>query len=561
MNAFPPEKLVKRGAYQWLRHPIYWGFGCLVAGAFVLINSSSGLWMITPMTALGMLAIILGYELPDMKERFGNIDFNTYLDLPKKKNEIAPISNILSGILWILLLLFSSNYILFLLTREVQPVLDYYVAIDLNLDSFPIHLFSLLFIILTPVFLKNKELIREWIIYSLIGLFLSFYLAVLWPAIGAQYILDGPFTNDGLFNYQSIFGSIPIFLLLISLRSYNRKYRKLRPAIFIFALGLCFYQVYSCKSPLSHIITGTAIYLISISYQQIWELLRKGSEKIANSWKEWVFGPIRIINHGFYVGFGTFFGIFLAGYLSGKEYAWGILVFALVVIIFSALWAQIIEGSEKLKRPFGYYGALVGIIFASAVVWLMGLNVWVIIGVISVVMPWVQAIGRFRCLINGCCHGNITDNALLGIRYTHYRSRVCNISGLKGEALHPTPLYAILWLFFIGFILLRIWQEQLPYSFIFGIYLLLTGIGRFVEEAYRGEVQTPIIKGLRLYQWTAISTVIIGIVMTIIDVEPIVLNQGLEAQTYFAALLGGLFTLFVMGIDFPNSNRRFSRLV
>lgn len=191
----------------------------------------------------------------------------------------------------------------------------------------------------------------------------------------------------------------------------------------------------------------------------------------------------------------------------------------------------------------------------------MGYNVWVIIGVTSVVMPWVQGIGRFRCLVNGCCHGSKVTTPYIGIKYFHHRTRVCGISHLKGELLHPTPLYAMIWLFFIGFILLTLWYNNFSSPFIFGLYLILTGIGRFVEEAYRGEVQTPILKGLRLYQWTAILSVFIGIIMTVIKVDTGVITADFGWETVLAAIIGGLLTTFAMGVDFPYSNARFSRLV
>ena len=127
--------------------------------------------------------------------------------------------------------------------------------------------------------------------------------------------------------------------------------------------------------------------------------------------------------------------------------------------------------------------------------------------------------------------------------------------------MHPTPLYAIIWLFIVGFILLALWQKDFSPPFIFGIYLILTGIGRFVEEAYRGEVQTPILKGLRLYQWTAIITVLLGIIMTCIHIELMIIASDFGIQTLVSAIIGGLFTAFAMGVDFPQSNARFSRLV
>ena len=320
-------------------------------------------------------------------------------------------------------------------------------------------------------------------------------------------------------------------------------------------------QLAFTKSASVNLVESAFIFLVSINYPSIWSLIRKTSETIANSWKEWVFGPVRIINHGIYVGLGSFAGILFCGLLIGPAYAWAILLFAFVVTVFSALWAQIIEGSDKLKRPFGYYCAWVGILFASITIWWTGYNVWVVIGIISVVMPWVQAAGRLRCLVNGCCHGKPTNNTALGIRYFHYRSRVCHLSGLKGRYLHPTPVYSIIWLFFVGFLLLALWLNRFSYSFIFGMYLVLSGMGRFVEEAYRGEVQTPVWKGLRLYQWAAILSVITGIVFTTINVQLAELHPGYGWETWVAALLGGFFIFFAMGVDFPNSNARFSRLV
>ena len=86
-------------------------------------------------------------------------------------------------------------------------------------------------------------------------------------------------------------------------------------------------------------------------------------------------------------------------------------------------------------------------------------------------------------------------------------------------------------------------------------------MGRFVEEAYRGEVQTVIWNGLRLYQWTAIASVLIGMVMTCIPYASLALEPGLNGETVLAAFLGGFFIFFAMGVDFPRSNARFSRLV
>jgi prolipoprotein diacylglyceryltransferase len=234
-------------------------------------------------------------------------------------------------------------------------------------------------------------------------------------------------------------------------------------------------------------------------------------------------------------------------------------VFGVIVTICAGLWGQFVEGSDKLKRPFGFYGAMLGIVIASLVMRWMGVEVWVMLGIFSVFMPWVQGIGRFRCLVNGCCHGAETGEQL-GIRYTHPRSRVCFVSGLKGRPLHPTQLYSMLWLALVGGLQLKLWLGGAAPSLIFGTYLIMNGLGRFVEEAYRGEPQTPVMAGLRLYQWAAVVSVTAGIIISCVPAHLPALTPGITWQSLARAGFMWVFVQFMMGIDFPNSNRRFSRL-
>ena len=550
MNAYPPPRFVNKGPYRLFRHPIYWGFGIFMVGYFILVGSASGLWLVSPLTILCMIALVLGYEEIDLKTRFPDERIKTVLDLPENKAESLGVRARFASLFWIVALLLLGNFLTEKLVGNTPALLGEQIIFNLGFENLYLPFLSFLFIIVMPFILKRKDILREWALSGVIALSLSMFIALLFPAVGALYL---PSEHSTIIT--------PIYLILISLKSIIRQSKQLGIFFGFVSVVLVIIQLSNSRSVVLHFAYSILIFLLSANNYRIWVFLKNGTEKIANSWKEWVFGKVRVINHGFYVGFGTFVGLLLSGILAGKDYAWAILIFVFTVIVFSALWAQIIEGSEKLKRPYGYYGALVGIIFASFAVWIIDFNVWVIIGVISVVMPWVQAIGRLRCLINGCCHGKRVDNPTIGIRYFHHRSRVCGISGLQGELLHPTPLYAILWLFIIGFILLALWNHNFPSSFIFGLYLILTGMGRFVEEAYRGEVQTPILKGLRLYQWAAILSILIGIIMTVIQVDVSAITSDFGWETLLSAIIGGLFTTFAMGIDFPYSNARFSRLV
>ena len=551
MNAYPPSRFVTNGPYRLFKHPIYWGFGILMVGCSIFTGSASGLWFVSPLTILGMIALVLGYEEINLKRRFPNQKIKTILDLPEKQDQSLNLRDRFVSLLWILCFLMFSNFIIIKLIESIPPLFGEPFCIYPSSINTYLTVLGIIFLIATPFFLKRKDTLREWVYSGILSLCFAVFIGLLFPAFGAQYLPP----------HDSVLFTVPVFLIFISLKAIFSQSWKIAVVYAIVAAILIISQLIYSPSAILYFAESIVLFLLSSYYLSIWGVLRNYSEKIANSWKEWVFGKIRVINHGFYIGFGTFFGILLAGILAGKDYAFALLIFTVLVTVFSALWAQIIEGSEKLKRPFGYYGGLVGILFGSLAVWAMGFNGWVIIGVASVVMPWMQAIGRLRCLVNGCCHGSRINNPNIGIRYVHPRSRVCNISGLKGELLHPTQLYSILWLIFVGFILLTLWNNNLSYSFIFGLYLILTGLGRFVEEAYRGETQTPNIKGLHLYQWTAIASVIVGIIMTVIQVEHAVIVPGFSWESVLVASCSGFFLFFAMGVDFPYSNIRFSRLV
>lgn len=557
MNAYPPEFFVNIGPYSIVAHPIYFGYALTMVGVSIYFGSASALWFVTPISILAIIALVIGYENQDLKKRFPNAQNKAFLKIPEASITKITIKEKVASFLLSFFLCICANYVIYLLvgtSRSSFPIKWALPGFD-KIHIVPYLVLSFIFIF--PLITVEKRYLRQWIISVLISLSLSVYISLLLPSIGAQYF----YISTDKTSLLPILLSSPLFLTFISAKWYLQSTNRYKFPVIILSVMVLFFKLISSQFVLSDFFFSILVFLIADNYSRIWQWLRNLSEMIANSWQEWIFRNVRIINRGFYVGFGAFFGILLAGVLVGKAYAWAILMFSFIGIICSALWAQLVEGSEKLKRPFGYYGALVGIIFASFVIKAMGFNVWVLIGVLSVFMPWVQAAGRIGCLVNGCCHGRKTTNNQIGIRYFHPRSRVCGLSHMKGELLHPTQLYSILWLTILGFIMLSLWHHQFSYSFIFGIYLILTSLGRFVEESYRGEVQTPIIKGLRLYQWVAICTFLIGIFMTTLRISIVHVQPDFGWQIGISALLGGLFSLFAMGVDFPNSNYRFSRLV
>ena len=77
------------------------------------------------------------------------------------------------------------------------------------------------------------------------------------------------------------------------------------------------------------------VYVIASSYGRIWGLIRDYAEILANSWREWRFGPVRIINHAFYAGFAGFAGYLYFAVILGPAN----LVPSLFICIFSLVTA------------------------------------------------------------------------------------------------------------------------------------------------------------------------------------------------------------------------------
>ncbi len=122
-------------------------------------------------------------------------------------------------------------------------------------------------------------------------------------------------------------------------------------------------------------------------------------------------------------------------------------------------------------------------------------------------------------------------------------------------------MHSILANLVIGSLLARFAAIGAPCPLLVGTYLILSGLARFVEESLRGEPQTTIHSGLRLYQWCAITSVLLGIGATCIAGDPLPPRGPADPVAIAAlAIATGLLHAFAMGVDFPTSGRRFARL-
>ena len=567
MNAYPPPRYVERGIYEVLPHPIYIGFVMICAGISIRVGSASGLWLVSPVAALGCAALVLGYERHDLAERFGSVPRKL---LPEESACCASGRDRLASYLFVFIpwLALYEGVIALGLPRDATaaqfaferrlPVIEWSEAFYFS---------AYVVTALAPLFARTRSDLRRFMVRALLAMAVAFLSYIILPLAAPQRPFT-PHTALGrllswertLDNAAGAFPSFHVIWAILAAEVYASRWPRLAWIWRAWAALVSVSCVTTGQHPVADVIGGLATVGLVTRGRALWEVVRGQGERIANSWREWRIGPVRVINHGFYVGAGAFLSCLIAETFAGPDRIAPILLPALAAVVGAALWAQYIEGSPQLLRPFGFYGGLLGGTLGALLAPLFGTSPWIILAAFSAGGPWAQAMGRLRCLVQGCCHGRPAPD-LIGIRYSHPRSRVCRMTEWTGVPLHPTPVYSILWNVFVALIITRLWILHAPMHLIAGLYFILNGLGRFVEEAWRGEPQTPVFAHLRLYQWAAFASVLIGILMTALGTsEPAPGAQFAWGMVPPAAAFG-LGVCFAMGVDFPESNRRFSRLV
>ncbi|MBZ5583886.1 MAG: phosphatidylethanolamine N-methyltransferase family protein, partial [Acidobacteriia bacterium] len=256
MNAFPPPKLVSRGAFRWIPHPIYTGFVAACLGVSMAARSAAGLWLVTPVVALGCAALVLGYERPDMLRRFGAI-----LRVLPADEEKPPA---------------ATDRARFFFAAVVPWIAFYEYAAHLAPGS-------------------------PWagaVYWSL------------WLAAAASTWFAR--TRRGL--------------------------RRLMVSVWVAAavtLPFC----WLARAPFPPLWAAAAALVAApalLRPEFFWERLRRAAERLANSWREWRIGPVRIINHGLYAGAGAFVHVAVVIAAVGPERKWDALATAFAGLIGAA---------------------------------------------------------------------------------------------------------------------------------------------------------------------------------------------------------------------------------
>jgi phosphatidylglycerol:prolipoprotein diacylglycerol transferase len=184
----------------------------------------------------------------------------------------------------------------------------------------------------------------------------------------------------------------------------------------------------------------------------------------------------------------------------------------LIAVDFKYFVAQPREMLSLVRAGGVFYGGLIAALLVAF--WLVrryGLSLWTTADLFAPGIALGHVIGRFGCLMAGCCYGRPTS-VPWAITFTNPEA-AANVGTPLGVPLHPTQLYdagaelAIL--------LVLLLTERRGRGFAgrtFWLYVLLYGISRFIIEFFRGD-DRGVIMGVSTSQFVSLIAVPVALVM------------------------------------------------
>jgi phosphatidylglycerol:prolipoprotein diacylglycerol transferase len=185
----------------------------------------------------------------------------------------------------------------------------------------------------------------------------------------------------------------------------------------------------------------------------------------------------------------------------------------LVAVDFNYFRTQPRELLSLVRAGGVFYGGLIAA-FATGL-WLVGryrLPVWTTADLIAPGIALGHVVGRFGCLLAGCCYGRPAEGLRWAITFTDPVASV-NVGTPLQIPLHPTQLYdAGAELLILAGLLIFERRGRRFAGRTFWLYLLLYAISRYVIEIYRGD-ERGMIFGVSTSQFVSILLVPVSLVM------------------------------------------------
>jgi protein-S-isoprenylcysteine O-methyltransferase Ste14 len=529
VSLLPPQAAIVTGPYWLLNDPIYTGFCMLVFGVAIAFAHPFSFWFLAPAVSVATYCYALGVEArvrPRRPEGQAAL-----LGLPKGALPLPP---------------------------------------PLAIATLGAHLFA----IATASFvLSATEIAALWGAPAMLGGLVAFAIALAGTGavavirvrgmIGAMYVGAMLFFVIAYAPGDAGGDSSMLAVAAIAAGAAARLATSAARAVVAAIVALAVLPAFSLVAPVGLVEMASLATLALLVYvlPDLYRLAVQLAELIANSWGSVRLGPVRIINYAGFAFLSATTGCLVFAAFTGDGAVAGMSIIALLTLLGAGLWGQLLESTGRLARPFGYFGAMIGAVLGTLLAaWATGMPAIAVGAALALAAPWIQAIGRVRCLVQGCCHGRPVEVSGLGISYRSRHARAVAIGGFFDTPIYPTQLFSLLCNVFLGLLLLRLALSGTPAALIVAVYWLGAGSSRFAEEAFRGEPQTRIVGGLKIYQWFSVLLILAAIAMTYVASDPIAILALPGPAAIAMAVVLGLIYGIAMGVDFPDAGTRLSRL-
>jgi phosphatidylglycerol---prolipoprotein diacylglyceryl transferase len=195
------------------------------------------------------------------------------------------------------------------------------------------------------------------------------------------------------------------------------------------------------------------------------------------------------------------FWVGLAGILGAKAYH--ILVTRILTEHSAVDWRDVIS-----PAGLAWGGGLIAG-FATLVYYakLNRISIWLLLDAASPAAAVGYALGRLGCFLSGDGDYGIPTNLPWGMSFPH---------GLvpTTERVHPTPLYEIAASLLLLLVLRRIAKTKAMPGMVFAVYLVGSGMFRFLVEFIRRN--PPVFIGLTEAQWVAAVSLLLGVALLLV---------------------------------------------
>jgi membrane-associated phospholipid phosphatase len=317
MNAFPPQRLVEESAYRLFAHPIYVGFSVVAFAVAAAAGSPSGFWIVAPIAVLAAVALVLSYEGPDALARFGPRRTRPLLALPPDDDKAASlvmraVAVVLAWGTWTVVYALLSR----MPAAEAARELRFAFELDWPRPAWWIWPYSLAypFAALCPFVLATNREVRQFVLAVWVGSAVGFAAMLLWPAKAA---LLAPTSggggiilalNRGLDADWLACPSFHVAWAFLAAQVYARRWPLWRVPAYALAVIIAVSSVATGAHASIDVVAGLALAGVAVNHDTILHALVRNCEALANSWRAWRIGPLRVISHAPWTASAAFAG-------------------------------------------------------------------------------------------------------------------------------------------------------------------------------------------------------------------------------------------------------------